>query len=185
MRLHQHISGWVIGAVMAAVCPATTLVKLSVDEMVAQSTDIVRGRVSNCEAVQRGSSIMTQCVVSVSERLKGVAASTMAIAIPGGAMRNASGRRVRQVIVGAPALNEKQEYLLFLWTGRTGVTQLIGLSQGALEIKLSGNQAVAQRAPMADAAFRNAQGEEVDDDGVSVTLDSIRQRVRRLAEASR
>jgi hypothetical protein len=173
------------GALMAAVCPATTLVKLSVDEMVAQSTDIVRGRVSNCEAVQRGSAIMTQCVVRVSERLKGVTASTMAIAIPGGVVRNANGRRVRQVIVGAPALNEKQEYLLFLWTGRTGVTQLIGLSQGALEIKVNGGQAVAERAPMPDAAFRNARGEEVDDDGVSVSLESIRRRVQRLAEATR
>ena len=180
MRLHQHISGWVMGLSLAAALPATTLVKLSVDEMVAQSTDIVRGRVSNCEAAQRGATIYTACVVRVSERLKGGPATTLAISIPGGVLRGAGGRRVRQMIAGAPALSEKQDYLLFLWTGRTGVTQLIGLSQGALEIQLSGGQAVAQRAPMAEAGFQNARGEEVTDGGVSVSLESIRQRVRKL-----
>ena len=185
MRLHTHIAGWVICWALAATAGATTLVKLSVDQMVAQSTDIVRGRVSGCQAVQRGAAIVTECVVRVSERLKGQNAGTMAIAIPGGTVRGVRGRNIRQVIAGAPALNEKQEYLLFLWTGRSGVTQLIGLSQGALEISVSGGVQVAQRAPIATAGFEDGQGHEVDDDGVKVSLDSIRQRARRPAEGKR
>ena len=185
MRLHTHIAGWVICLLLAGTAGATTLVKLSLDQMVAQSTDIVRGRVSNCLAVQRGATIVTGCVVRVSERLKGQTAGTMSIAIPGGTVRGARGRNIRQVIAGAPDLNEKQEYLLFLWTGRSGVTQLIGLSQGALEISVSGGLPVAQRAPISTAGFEDGQGHEVDDDGVKVSLDSIRQRVRRLTGAQR
>lgn len=166
---------------LAVVSQATTLVKLSLDEMLAKSTDIVRGRVRNCQAVQRGAAIATDCVVTVSERLKGLPAGTMAISVPGGSLRNARGK-VRHVIVGAPEFNEKQEYLLFLWTGKSGVTQLIGLSQGVLEIGTQGGQVVAQRSPAAGVSYQNAAGHEVEDDGLTVTLDSVR---RRLAKETR
>jgi hypothetical protein len=184
MRSHKHIAGWILGMAMAAVAPATTLVKLNLDEMVAKSTDIVRGKVTGCQAGQRGASIVTDCVVKVSERLKGTTASTMAISVPGGVMKSARGK-VRQVIAGAPEFNERTEYLLFLWTGRNGITQLIGLSQGVLEVSVQNGQVVAARAPNAAVTYQDAQGREVEDAGVSVTFDRIRHLLGNLSKESR
>jgi hypothetical protein len=180
MRCMTLMAGLLFALVLSTMAEATTLLKLSLDEMVAQSTDIVRGRVRNCQAAQRGITIVTDCVVTVSERLKGTPAQTMAISVPGGLLKSARGK-IRQVIAGAPEFNDRQEYLLFLWTGRNGVTQLIGLSQGVLQIGVQGGQVVAQRAKTADVSFQDPSGREVEDDGVTVTLEAVRRRAAKLA----
>jgi hypothetical protein len=64
------------------------------------------------------------------------------VAVPGGI---AEGRR--EVVAGAPVLKINQEYVLFLWTGHSGLTQLTGLSQGMFIVTrtLSGD-VIASRA---------------------------------------
>lgn len=165
--------------VVATAIPATTLVKLSLDEMISQSTDIVRARVSDCQAAQRGPAVVTDCVITVSERLKGIPATTMAVSVPGGTVSTPRGR-LRHVIAGSPEFDARQEYLLFLWRGKSGITQLIGLSQGVLEVSVQNGKVVANRTKSSGVSYQDAKGEEVDDDGLTVTLDAVRRRAKEV-----
>jgi len=104
---------------------AASLEYLSLEEMASKSTAIVRGRVTSVSAFERGSVIYTGYSVQVLEQWKGTPESSIQIALPGGAL---DGRR--QLFGGIPVLEVGAEYVLFLWTGPGGLTQIIGLSQG-------------------------------------------------------
>ena len=47
---------------------------------------------------------------------------------------------IRQSVSGAPELKPGQEYVLFLWTSRSGLTQVIGLSQGLFQLSEEGSE---------------------------------------------
>ena len=72
-----------------------------------------------------GPVIYTHYQLQVSERYKGAAESTVDLAIPGGVVNG-----IRQVWGGAPQLDSGDEYVFFLWTGKSGLTQVMGLTQG-------------------------------------------------------
>src|SRR3974390_1382558 len=107
--------------IVALAASAASLERLSMDDMVQKSTDIVRVRVVNSSASFRGRTIYTHYTVQIEERWKGNATSQMDAAVPGGTVLN-----VRQTFPGAPGLNHGSEYVLFLWTSRSGLTQIIG-----------------------------------------------------------
>jgi hypothetical protein len=99
------------------------------------------------------------------------------VSVPGGTLNG-----LRQTVPGAPVLENGAEYLLFLWTSRSGITQIMGLSQGLLDIKVdaSGNL-VAYRAA-ANAQMVDAQGRPVKDTGFTVSLDALSALVGRPAK---
>ena len=39
------------------------------------------------------------------------------------------------MVAGAPTLRAGREYVLFLWTSRSGLTQLMGMSQGLFSVE--------------------------------------------------
>jgi len=184
MRPTRLIAAGLAWLCLSTVAPATTLVKLSLDEMVAKSTDIVRGRVRGCQSAQRGPGVVTDCVITVSERLKGTPAGTMTVSVPGGTLKTAKGR-VRHMIAGTPEFDEKQEYLLFLWRGQSGINHLIGLSQGVLGVSVQDGRVVAQRMPTPGVAYQDAKGQEVEDDGMTVTLEAVRRRLAASATVAK
>src|SRR5262245_108741 len=130
-----HISGmrFVLSAIWlawsAAHLGAATLSRLTLDDMINQSTAIVRARISGSYGAARGQIIYTFYQSQVTARFKGAEQSTIEVALPGGA---ADG--VRQAFPGTPQLTEGKEYLLFLWTSRSGLTQIIGLTQGLFDV---------------------------------------------------
>ena len=135
---------------------AATLEYLSLDDMAKKSTAIVRGRVQSCAGEFRGSVIYTHCKVAVTEQWKGASESLVDVATPGGTAKG-----MAQNFSGSPKLLQGSEYVLFLWTGKSGMTQVIGLSQGVFDLKADATgaakgQAMAQRAAtqerMLDAA---------------------------------
>ena len=76
-----------------------------------------------------------------------------------------------------------QEYVLFLWTSRSGLTQVIGLSQGLFKVSEEGSEggsgvAVAQR-PAASELMLDRSGLPVEDRPVSMRLQDLRARVPR------
>lgn len=82
---------------------------------------------------------------------------------------------------GVPVLDQGAEYVLFLWTSPKGVTHVIGLSQGVLSLKVDAKGAVqAQRAAISDTMVDTKTGSVVAPDNVDMSLDSLRQRVRRV-----
>ncbi len=157
---------------LVRVCPATTLELLGFDNLIDKSTQVVRGRVVKCDGLSRGAMIYTQCTVIVSEILKGAPASEVRFAVPGGKVGN-----IRQTIAGAPEFNEGSEYVLFLWTGSSNFTQVIGLSQGKFTVSSSGAQQTAVREAISDVTMLDGMGQPVQDSGVRMTLNVLRQRV--------
>jgi hypothetical protein len=174
-RLVVVLLTWVSFAVQAA-----TLERLTMDDMVQKSTAIVRARVLSSAASFRGTPlgrsgmIYTHYTVQVLEQWKGEAASRMDVAVPGGFAQG-----VRQSFPGAPVLALNSEYVLFLWTSRSGLTQILGLSQGLMGLRpdTSGKMLVsrnASREPMVDAA-----GRAVPDSGFNMSLAEFRETMSR------
>lgn len=141
-----------IFALTAGLSCAATLERLTLDDMIAKSTEIVRAKVVAVGTVTHGSLIYTRYTIEVSNRWKGDAKTREDVYVPGGVAQG-----IRQTFSGAPALDPSQDYMMFLWSGKRGIVQLIGLSQGLLQLRadLSG-QMVAYRAasnePMIDAS---------------------------------
>ena len=119
-----------ICALAAGTASATTLQMLSTDQMIRQSTAIVRAKVTGSSTIARGSAIYTVYRLSVEETLKG-SGTFDSVSVPGGALGG-----LRQMVSGAPSLAIGQDYVIFLWTSRSGLTQIIGLSQGLFSVTL-------------------------------------------------
>jgi hypothetical protein len=163
---------------LASISSAATLEKLSLEEMTQKSTIIVRGRVSGCAGELRGSLIYTRCQVAVTERWKGQAASQVDFVVPGG-----SAAGMKQIFTGTPKFGAGEEYVLFLWSGRSNLNHVIGLSQGAFDLKSNGKGgAVAQRAATSEVML-DKSGQPVEDTPVQMGVDELRRRVRQVLEA--
>jgi hypothetical protein len=159
--------------------PAATLEKLSLDEMAQKSTAIVRGRVLSSYAEQRGSIIYTHYRVQVTENWKGAAAADLDVVVPGGAVRG-----FRQTFSGAPALTSNTEYVLFLWKGASGFTRVIGLTQGLFTVVQGAHgETLAVRPASAEAMIDLSSGRLVRDEGLTLRIGELRQRVSANAAA--
>ncbi len=114
--------------------PGSTLRQLTLDDMIRQSTMIVRGTVQPATVQYHGSTIFSHYTVQVTETYKSAASSQTPAAsidfgVPGGSLNGAIQR-----VAGAPMLTVGQDYVLFLWTSKSGLTQVIGLSQGLFSV---------------------------------------------------
>jgi hypothetical protein len=163
--------------------PATTLERLTLDEMTRKSTAIVRARVTgsrsaNLESVG-GSDIYTYFRMQVLETWKSGPAVTE-VAVPGGAVDG-----IRQSVSGAPVLKPGQEYVLFLWTSRSGLTQVIGLSQGLFQLSAGPSREILAQRPPASELMLDRSGHPVEDLAVSMPLQDLRARVRQALGAAK
>jgi hypothetical protein len=162
-----------LAAVAAA--QATTLQRLSVDDMIQQSTSVVRAKVTGSYAAMRGQDIWTFYQLQVLETLKpGATAAGVSVdvGVPGGTLGG-----VRQAVAGAPALAPGTEYIVFLWTSRSGLTQVIGLSQGLFLVTPDGAGNPVLTRPAAAATMLDQNGNPVADQAVSFSLSGLRSRV--------
>jgi hypothetical protein len=152
---------------------ATTLEKLTVEQMAQKATSVVRGRVESCSSRFQGRNIYTFCRVRVSEQWKGTRQSVIEVAVPGGTTGG-----LTQTFSGAPSFTPNQEYVLFLWAGTSGVNQLIGLSQGALNVHFDAKgEELAQRDEI-KASLLSADGQEVEDQAVELRVGELRKRIQ-------
>ncbi len=165
-----------LATVSALGAAATTLEKLSLDEMVQKSTAVVRARASAAGAVQRGSMIYTVYRLQVSETLKGsMPAAGAEVHVPGGTYG-----RYRQSIAGSPVLEPGVEYVLFLWASPRGLLQVIGLSQGVFQLKTSSNGEGLLVRSRIEAELVDRAGRAVEDGGMTLTLEHLREKIARL-----
>jgi hypothetical protein len=161
-------------AVAVATAPlwAVTLQQLSTAQLTGDSTAIVRGTISGSYTALSGRTIFTHYTVQVSETWKGTSNSTADVAIPGGALNG-----LRQSFAGVPVLQVGQEYLLFLWTGSKGPTQLTGLTQGALAVQPgAGSQLMVSRQATGEIML-NSLGRPINDQPVLLPLNTMRANV--------
>ncbi len=165
-------------ASVALIAPAgaTTLVKMSMNDLILQSTAIVRARVTGSRSAMIGQDVYTYYQLQVSESLKG-ASVPAEVAVPGGVYG-----KIRQIGVGSPALTSGKEYVLFLWTSPRGMTQLIGLSQGMLSLtEDASGAAVAGRAVITDPML-NKSGKPVTDAAVRMKWSDLRSQIVRTLQ---
>jgi hypothetical protein len=71
-----------------------------------------------------------------------------------------------------------QSYLLFLWTSKTGLTQVIGLSQGLFNVSTnSSGQQIVTRGVITEPML-NGNGQAVSDSGMQMTMTQLRSRIQ-------
>lgn len=165
---------------LCAVAQSATLEKLSLEEMAQKSTLIVRGSITACTGEAKGSLIYTKCTVSVSERWKGSSGPQLEFYVPGGTARG-----LVQIFTGTPKFTAGQENVLFLWSGRSGLNQVIGLSQGVFDIYTDGKGGVAAKRSATAERIVDAAGQPVRDNGIEMNLSALRQRVSQVLNGGR
>ena len=165
-----------IGVVLALVAlplQCATLEQLSMSDMIEKSTAIVRAKVVSSYAAMSGPVIYTHYQLQVGERYKGAAQSTVDLAIPGGVANG-----VRQVWGGAPQLDNGADCVFFLWTGKSGLTQVMGLSQGLFRVAQDGSTdpAVTRTASLETMLDHNT-GRVVQDHTLAMPLSGLKAQI--------
>ncbi len=146
---------------------AATLEQLSLDDLIQKSTAIVRAKVVGSSANFRGVELFTHWKLEVEEQWKG--GTTAEVLVPGGSLRG-----YRQSIPGAPELTAGKEYVLFLWTSKSGATYLTGWGQGVFELsKDSTRTLVAARAPVGETMVEHGTWRPVKDSGVQMPFSEL------------
>lgn len=154
-----------------AAASAVTLRQMSMDDMTASATAIVRARVTGASASRIGPTIYTHYQLQVTETWKGVAPAE--VLLPGGTVSG-----LRQSYPGVPQLSTGSEYVLFLWTSpSTGITHVLGFSQGIFNVTRQTDGSVLASRPAAGETMHDATGREVRDQPVSMTLSGMKSRV--------
>jgi hypothetical protein len=155
-----------------ALLQGATLERLSLDDMIAKSTLIVRGKVTGAEAAASGPVIYTHYAVQVSERFKGQASGTVHVTVPGG---TANG--LRQSFSGAPTLQAGDDFVFFLYTGRDGRTTILGLTQGLFALGAAGSDPVSTRSASRELMLDRRTGRPVKDETMVMRLSELRSRI--------
>jgi hypothetical protein len=150
-----------------------TLERLTLDDMIAKATLIVRGKVAGAHTSVSGPVIYTQYTVQVAERLKGSAGSTVEVTVPGGVANG-----MRQSFAGAPTLNTGDDFVFFLYTGRDGRTSILGLTQGLFALPAgAGADPESTRAASRELMLDRRTGRPVKDETMILRLSDLRARV--------
>ena len=150
-----------------------TLEQLSLDDMIQKSTAIVRGTVTISRVDASGRIIYTHYTIRVTENFKGNSQGAVDVAVPGGTANN-----VRQTFAGTPQFKIGDDYVFFLWTGRSGLTQIIGLTQGLFALSQgSADNPTATRAASREVMLEKGTGREVKDQTIVMTLADLRARI--------
>jgi hypothetical protein len=154
-----------------AAASAVTLRQMSMDEMTASATAIVRARVTGSSASQIGPTIYMHYELTVTETWKGAAPGE--VLLPGGTVSG-----LRQSFPGVPQLSTGSEYVLFVWTSSsTGITHIIGFSQGIFNVSQQADGSTQVSRPATAETMHDATGREVRDQAISMKLADMKTRV--------
>ena len=116
-------------ALLAAATQATTLARLSFDELAQQATAVARVRCLTSSSVWRNGEIWTQTEFEVLERSKGALPGILHIELPGGMLNHLHSR-----VDGVPRFRSGEEAYLFLWNDPAGEPRVLGWTQGTFRI---------------------------------------------------
>lgn len=156
---------------------AATLEQLSFEQMVLQSTAIVRAKALGSHSVRDGALIYTIVELEVLDQWKGEPAARCEVALPGGRVGGFS-----QQFGGVPVLEPDQEFVAFLWTGPSGRTQLLGLSQGFFEIaRDTRGKLQVHRKPTADLMLNPGSAMPVPYPAIEMSLESLVAKIRSVS----
>jgi hypothetical protein len=149
-----------------------TLERLSLEDMISRSTAIVRGTVTGSYAAFSGPAIYTHYSIQVSERLKGGGNGSIEVVVPGGV---AGG--LRMSVSGAPVLNTGDEFIFFLYTGKSGLTSIVGLTQGLFSLAKGASDPTATRTASRELMLDPITARPVKDETLVMPLSQLRSRI--------
>lgn len=161
---------------------ATTLQQLSLGDMIRQSTGIVRAEVTGSSTALRGQNIYTYYHLRILETAKmggnpgareNPGAEEIDVAVPGGTVNGK-----REMVIGAPELTTGRQYVVFLWTSRSGLTQIIGLSQGLFLAAPDGSGKISLARPAATDLMLDKNGEAVGGQALGLEWSDLRTRIQ-------
>jgi hypothetical protein len=140
MKIRAILLALVTGLWLALPTGATTLVRMSLSQLVQASSVVVQGQVVARTARLNASRtrIMTYTTVQVEKALKGNPPSTVIIEQPGGTVGN-----FHVHVPGAAQLRPQAQYVLFLEpvAGSSGTFHTVGMMQGAFRVYRERNSA--------------------------------------------
>ncbi len=164
-------------AALAASLSGTTLEKLSFEEMVAKSTSIVRGRIALSSVKKHGAIFYSHYTVQVAEQFKGPSAKVIDVVLPGGTIG-----RSQQTFSGVPTIAADSELVLFLWTSKSGLTHIIGMTQGMFQVTKDATGAtIFSRDAIREGLIDARTGRAANDGGIRMTSTEFATRVRQGA----
>lgn len=132
---------------------ASTFLTAELREIVADSTTVVRGRVTDVRALRTPAGDVESVVtIAVEAVLKGAPETFVSMRVPGGTIG-----RYRTVMTGAPVLRLGDHAVFFLKRGPGNAFWPVGLSQGIYRVTLSGSRATIA-APVLSGVTTNATG---------------------------
>ena len=168
LTLAMILTSWVLPAQCA------TLERLSLDDMIMRSTTIVRGKVTASWAAFTGSVIYTHYQIQVSEQLKGATQSSVEVMTPGGTVKG-----LTSSYAGSPVLNQGDEFVFFLWTSKSGITWITGLTQGLFSVAPGDPSAdrVATRSASRELMLDPDTSRPVKDNALSMKLSDLRSHI--------
>ena len=180
MRVKPLLLSTLILAYCAVALPAATLERLSLDDLINKSTTIVRGKILNSFAAASGPVIYTHYRIETSETLKGQAGGVVEIQLPGGVAKN-----IRQTFAGVPQFKSGDEYVFFLWTGKSGATQVLGLTQGLFAVTPGGGaDPMTTRTASHEVMLEHGTGKEVKDQTLTMRMSALRARIQSTLSTS-
>jgi hypothetical protein len=156
-----------LGVACLTFLAGSTLQRMALNDMIQKSTMIVRGTIQPGTApALRGALIYTHYQLAVTTTYKGTPGSQMIdVAVPGGSIPG-----MQQPVAGAPLLAGGQDYVLFLWTSKSGLTQVIGLSQGLFHVSTNAQgQAMVTRGATSTTMV-DSSGNAVSDSDLQMPL---------------
>jgi hypothetical protein len=149
-----------------------TLERLSLDDMISKSTAIVRGTVVGSYAALSGPAIYTHYSIQVAERLKGGGGGSVELVVPGGVANG-----LRMSVSGAPVLNTGDEFVFFLYTGKSGITSILGLTQGLFSLVKGASDPTATRTASRELMLDPVTARPVKDETLVMPLSQLRTRI--------
>ena len=174
--LIRTISCWFLLIGLSA--SGATLEQMSMEDLAHKSTSVVQGRAGNARGERIGPLIYTFTEFQVDETLKGEPVSRIEIALPGGTIGEVSQR-----FGGVPKLETGKKYLLFLWQGPSGRTQITGLTQGIFDIEQQADGPIAVREPSTDVLVAPGQGVAAKNEAVRLPLRDMILRIKTILSA--
>ncbi len=125
--LALFLIGLLLPAVVAS--QATTLARLSFNELTEQATAIARVRCLSSTSLWRNGEIWTETEFEVLEQNKGALPGIFRVSLPGGRVAHLQSR-----VDGVPSFHVGEEIYLFLWSAPGKATSVLGWTQGTFRI---------------------------------------------------
>src|SRR5579859_4264564 len=118
-----------LGLLAVAASQATTLVRMSFDELVRQATSIARAKCIGSTSVWRNGEIWTETEFELEEQNKGSLPGIIRVSMPGGRIAH-----LQSHVEGVPGFFTGEEVYLFLWKAQNSENYLLGWTQGTFRI---------------------------------------------------